>query len=290
MNKNVGVVAIGRNEGERLTQCLHSLTGRVSHVVYVDSGSTDGSQELAQSVGAEVVELTSDRPFSASRARNAGAARLAEIAPELQFVQFLDGDCTLAEDWLAAALAAMDSDPRNAVICGRRRERHRSRSLYNRLCDMEWNTPIGEARACGGDALMRLAALQQVGGFDETVIAGEEPELCVRLRQRNWKIQRIDAEMTLHDAAMLHFRQWWLRMKRAGHAYAEGAARHGSGPDQHYRQESRSIWWWGLLWPGICLGGIGFTHGVSLLGLLAYPAWIVRVAVRRRKQFRDDVV
>ena len=103
----------------------------------------------------------------------------------------------MVEGWFEAALAAMDRDPQLAVVCGRRRERFRERSIYHRLCDLEWDTPVGEARACGGDALMRVTALQQAGGYNEAVIAGEEPELCVRLRQCGWKVWRIEAEMTL---------------------------------------------------------------------------------------------
>jgi len=39
----IGVVVIGRNEGERLKRCLQSVRGRAACVVYVDSGSTDDS-------------------------------------------------------------------------------------------------------------------------------------------------------------------------------------------------------------------------------------------------------
>ena len=55
---------------------------------------------------------------------------------------------------------------------------------------------MGAARACGGDALMRTAALAEVGGYDPNLIAGEEPELCVRLRAAGWQIYTLDREMT----------------------------------------------------------------------------------------------
>ena len=78
---SVGAVAIGKNEGERLRICLQSLAKQVSRLVYVDSGSSDGSVELARSVEAVVVELDPRIPFTAARARNAGVERLTEIAP-----------------------------------------------------------------------------------------------------------------------------------------------------------------------------------------------------------------
>lgn len=282
--KCVGVVAIGRNEGERLRRCLASVVGRAAIVVYVDSGSTDGSVDAERKLGAEVVELDLSVPFTAARARNAGFARLLEILPDIEFVQFVDGDCEIDANWLATGIAVLQAEPRLAVVCGRRRERFPERSIYNRLCDLEWDTPVGDAAACGGDALFRAAAFAAVDGFDASLIAGEEPELCVRLRERGWKIRRLDAEMTLHDAAMTRWRQWWKRAVRAGHAYAEGAALHGDPPERHWVREVRSNWVWGFVVPSIAIGFAWPTHGWSLLLLVGFVvlAWRVLRGARRR--------
>jgi GT2 family glycosyltransferase len=266
----LGVVAIGRNEGERLRRCLTSLSGQGLTIVYVDSGSEDGSVELAQSMGADVVELDMSRPFTAARARNQGAERLCELDPRVRFVQFIDGDCELAEGWLEKAQRALEDHPRAAVVSGRLRERHPDASVYNRLADLEWDTPIGEARACGGIAMIRLGAFDEAGCFDPAVIAGEEPELCLRLRRNGWTILRIDAEMALHDMGMTRFRQWWNRAVRAGHAYAEGFAMHGRGPDRHFYRETRSILIWGILMPVLALGLAWPTRGLSLALLAGY--------------------
>ncbi|GAB4327338.1 MAG: hypothetical protein OHK0047_13160 [Leptolyngbyaceae cyanobacterium] len=272
----LGIVAIGRNEGDRLQQCLQSVVGRAAQVLYVDSGSTDGSVELARSLGVNVVELDLSIPFTAARARNAGLTRLLEIAPDLDYVQFVDGDCEVVEGWLEQAQKVLNTQPDVVVVCGRRRERYPEASIYNRLCDLEWNTPIGEAKACGGDAMMRISALQSVGGYNPHLIAGEEPELCVRLRQNGGKILRIDAEMTLHDAQMTRFGQWWKRSVRAGYAYAEGAWLHGAPPECHWVKESRSIRLWGLIIPVLLLTTAIPTHGFSLLLLAGYPLMAYR--------------
>lgn len=282
--KRVGLVAIGRNEGDRLCQCLLSVIGKVAHVVYVDSGSTDGSIELARSRLVDVVELDLSTPFTAARARNAGFAHLLQKDTQLEFVQFVDGDCEVVEGWIERALAELEGQPNVAVVCGRRRERFPKQSIYNQLCDMEWDTPIGEAKACGGDSMMRVKAFQQVGGFNPALIAGEEPELCVRLRQNEWKILRIDAEMTLHDAQMTRFSQWWKRALRAGHAYAEGAWLHGRSSEGHWRRESWSIWFWGFYLPLLALGLIWPTHGFSLLLLVGYPVLAGRIFLKQRRQ------
>lgn len=272
-----GLVAIGRNEGERLRLCLESVVNQVAQVVYVDSGSTDGSVQLARSLGVEVVELDLSIPFTAARARNAGFARLLELSPHLDYVQFVDGDCEVVHGWLDRAQQELDANPHAVVICGRRRERFPKATIYNRLCDIEWNTPIGEALACGGDAMMRISALRAVGGYNPTLIAGEEPELCVRLRQNGGKILRIDSEMTLHDAQMTHFSQWWKRSVRAGYAYAEGAFLHGAPPEQHWVKETRSIRLWGLIVPSIALVGALPTQGWSLLLLMGHGVMTFRI-------------
>ncbi len=274
----VAAVVIGRNEGARLVACLASLAGAAGRMVYVDSGSTDGSAAAARAAGAEVVDLDLSQPFTAARARNAGIAALrAGSAPE--FVQFVDGDCELRPGWIAAARAFLAAHPRVAAVCGRRRERFPEASVYNRLCDREWNTPVGPARACGGDAMMRWSALEAAGGFNPALIAGEEPELCVRLRAAGWEIRRLDAEMTLHDAAMTRFSQWWRRTRRAGHAFAEGAALHGAPPERHWVAETRRALLWGAALPLAALAGTALTPWAALL-LAAYPMQAARIARR----------
>lgn len=279
---SVAAVVIGRNEGARLVACLASLGARpgagATRIVYVDSGSTDGSVAAARAAGAEVVELDLARPFTAARARNAGLAALAEgAAPEL--VQFVDGDCEVRPDWIATARRFLAANPRAAAVCGRRRERFPEASVYNRLCDAEWNRPAGPARACGGDAMMRRTALEAVGGFDPELIAGEEPELCVRLRAAGWEIWRLDAEMTLHDAAMTRFGQWWRRTRRGGHAFAEGAWLHGAPPERHCVAETRRALLWGAALPLATLAGALASPWAFLL-LFAWPAQILRLARR----------
>lgn len=271
----VDAVVIGRNEGERLVACLASLSGQVRRLVYVDSGSSDGSADRARAMGAEVVALDMTQPFTAARARNAGLARLDGDG----FVQLVDGDCAVDPGWIAAALAFAARHPAAAVICGRRRERFPTASVYNRLCDAEWNTPVGPARACGGDALMRLPALRAVGGYRDDLIAGEEPELCLRLIRAGGEVWRIDAEMTQHDAGMTRLGQWWQRSKRAGHAFAEGSALHGAGPERHWAAETRRALVWGAGVP-LAAAVAAILHPLGLTILLVWPAQVVRLSRR----------
>jgi glycosyltransferase involved in cell wall biosynthesis/GT2 family glycosyltransferase len=283
MNR-VGVVVIGRNEGERLQRCLTSVLRHTPAVVYVDSGSTDDSAPRSRSRGVEVVELDLTNPFTAARARNAGFARLVHLHPDVAFVQFVDGDCELADGWLEAARAELERSPEVAVTCGRLRERHPEASVYNRLCDMEWDGRAGDVDACGGNAFMRVAPFRAVRGYRDSLVAGEEPEMCLRLRTGGWKVRRIPADMGLHDAAMTRFRHWWRRAERGGHAFAECSWLHRAGRLRLWARETRSNWLWGLLVPLSLLAAALFFPLISLpLLVLLYLVLGLRIYRHRRR-------
>lgn len=281
----IGVVAIGRNEGERLQRCLRSLPQGLAAVVYVDSGSTDGSAAFARSVGAEVVDLDMSIPFTAARSRNAGFERLKALVPELELVQFVDGDCAIAQGWWSVALAALDARSEVVAVAGRRRELHPEASPYNRLCDLEWGqTPPGECSELGGDVLVRARAVDAVGGYDPALIAGEDPDFAVRLRHNGGVLLRLDADMTFHDANMHRFQQWWTRAKRCGHAYAQVAAKHADSAERFWSSNEKHSLTWGLAVPlAVPLLALP-TLGASALLLAAYPARALRLARRYERQ------
>jgi GT2 family glycosyltransferase len=275
---HLGIVTIGRNEGERLQRCLTSVVGRGLPVVYVDSNSTDGSAALARSLGAEVVELDPSWPVGVPRARNEGFQRLCQTDPDVRFVQFVDGDCELVEEWLERGCRILEDRPEVALVTGRRRERFPERSVYNRLADLEWDMPIGPIKGSHGDIMVRAEAFRGVGGFDAAVLVSEDYELCVRLRKRGWILLRIDAEMTLHDSAMTRFGQWWWRSVRTGYGYADGALLHGKPPERHCVREVRSILFWGVALPALALALAWPSRGASflLLGGYLYLYWRIR--------------
>lgn len=281
MDNEVGLVVIARNEGPRLVQCLDSVRSiNPEQVVYVDSGSTDGSLKEAAQRRIPTLPLDVNRPFTAARARNEGFAKISDLNPRIRFVQFVDGDCELAEGWLDAARRFLMERPDVAVVCGRRRERYPMASVYNRLCDVEWDTPVGEALACGGDAMVRVESFRAAGGFNERLFAGEEPELCHRLRTANWRVWRLGHDMTLHDAAMTRFGQWWRRAVRSGYGYAAVMRLTLCSPEVLYRREVQRAIFSGFVFP-IAILCISLLHPIGLVGLLLYPLQIARIALAR---------
>ncbi len=287
----VGFVIIGRNEGRRLAMSIDSVLRETPLAVYVDSGSRDGSSDLARSRGLPVVDLDRRRPFTAARARNAGAAWMIDRYPDLEYLHFIDGDCELIPGWLGKALDTIKAEPDLAAVCGRRRERWPGASPYNQLCDQEWNTPVGIAETCGGDALLRVRPFLEVGGFSEDLIAGEEPDLCHRIRLNRWRIRRIGHDMTIHDAAMTEFRQWWQRNRRSGYAMAEAYSRRGEhNPHLGHLVASNFLWslpifWplWPLLWLRVYLSGGALQASFITLGKLPHLQGQIDYWRRRRQ-------
>lgn len=277
---DVGVVVIGRNEGEQIKTCLLSARAASVPVVYVDSGSTDNSIDLATSCGAVIVRLDPATPFTAARARNAGWERLREAFPSVRFVQFVDGDCTIAEGWLAAARDYFNNRSALGAVCGQLRERSPRASIYNLLCDIEWSGAAGEVDEFGGNVMLRREAFEQVEGYVETVIAAEDTEMCARLRKAGWRLERIAHDMAEHDARMSRVTQWWKRAVRSGHAHAEMSFRHGEKPISCRTRQARSNWFWGLAWPVTSVALAWPTGGWSLLMLLAYVVLYARILLR----------
>lgn len=280
-NADIGVVIIGRNEGARLSTCLASLAPFGLPMTYVDSDSTDGSQVTARAAGADVIELDVAVPFTAARARHEGATALLSQHPNIRYIQFVDGDCSVDADWLSIAHAFLEGSSTYAVACGRRRERYPNQSLYNALADVEWATAVGEAIVCGGDALYRVSAYRKVGGFNPRLIAGEEPELCSRLRGDKWRIRRLDHEMTIHDAGMTRLSQWWQRAVRSGLGYAQAWQGTRNSSEPLYRREIvRAVGWTVGPVALAALGAVTLWPEFVLFAPSLYLIQIVRLAGR----------
>ena len=265
----VAIVVIGRNEESSLAESLSSCSNFPT--CYVDSGSTDNSLELSMKYVSLFCEILS--PFSAAKARNKGVEFLKEKYPSIEYVQFIDGDCLLDPDWLDIGLSYLSSNEDVAVVCGARQERFPHESVFNKLCNQEWNPVFGMISSCGGDALFRLSAFDQVSGFDQSLTAGEEPELCFRLREKNWKIVRIDHSMTSHNADIKTFFQYSKRVQRAGYAYMYGFLKH-IGSVYNIRPVLRIVFW------GVFLPVMMILSKYSLVIFIVYFFQFIRLFLK----------
>jgi len=274
LSSNVGVVVIGRNEAVRLQSTLQAVVRADVPLIYVDSQSKDKSVELAKSLDINVLVLSEDKPINASRARNEGARLLMEKFPQLNYLQFLDGDTTLDREWLAVAFKHLESNPDIGFVCGQLREKDRDKNIYRRLCDMEWRWEAAEsAEPCrlGGMGMMRLRAFTQSGGYDESLIAGADPELYARIEKDGWVLQVLGLIMGVHDSGMQSFRQWWIRSVKTGFGFANGRVTGAWG-----RERRSAIVWAGFL-PLLSVLMTIFVTSWAILLLFMFPLNICRI-------------
>lgn len=214
-NFKVSFVVIGRNEEKHLPACLQSILQvkyppEQKEIIFVDNNSTDNSEKIARRFPVHVIALK-QQPSTPGLARNAGLR-----AATGEYVHFVDGDMTVAPEWLQAALPAF-ADSRVAAVVGRLNEVHPHKSLYNRFFDLGWKTaPLGEIENPGGGGLFRTAVLRELGGYDDSLFGAEEIELGYRLRQKKFKTLRIPQLMAWHDMDMQSFRHFWRRGVRDG--------------------------------------------------------------------------
>lgn len=282
------MVVIGRNEAPRLAECLRSVSAAAPRCLYVDSGSTDGSPDVARAAGVPVHELDPGRPFSAARGRNEGFERLLAAHPEIAFVQFVDGDCRLEDGWLARAATLLENGERVGIVCGRLRERRPDASPYQRLLDIEWDQPVGDVVECGGIFAARVDAFRSVAGFDASQAAGEELDLCLRLAAGGWRVRRLPDAMAVHDAAIDDLAGWWRRAVRGGWADAALAFRHGRRAARPLRATLSGLAWGGVLPVALVASALWAPILAAALVALVTLQWL-RLARGCRRRGRSAV-
>jgi GT2 family glycosyltransferase len=260
----IGVVIIGINVEKYLADCIRSVRSAdypqaLIEIVYVDGGSRDSSPAIARAIDGVTVIALNDRYPTPGRGRNAGWKFLST-----PLIQFMDADTELDPNWFKDAHRLLNEPV--VAVCGHRREKHPAKNNYHRLVNMEWHYEIGPCRYFGGEVLITRAVLEETGGFDDALIAGEDPELSYRIRQSGWQILRIDAQMASHDINMSSFRQYLKRAFRSGYAYAEIALRYMRNPEKLWLRELARIVVKALVPVGFLV--LGVLAGKMLLGLL----------------------
>jgi glycosyltransferase involved in cell wall biosynthesis len=286
----IAVVVIGRNEGERLRRCLDSLVEAKARIVYVDSGSTDRSVELATSRGVHVEHLDMTRPFSAARARNQGFSAVQRVFADAKYVQFVDGDCEVVAGWLNQGTALLERRPDVVATFGKLIERHPERSIYNHYAQMTWNPPAeGEVGMFGGNVMARVAAVSAIGGFREGIMDGEDQDLAIRLRSVGGKVWYTDTSMAIHDLDVHQFSRWWTRCMRDGYGNGQMAALHADSPGQPRRRDWIRSWFWGVALPVLSLASTIVAGPAGLLPLLLYALVFLRIYLRRKEDCGRDL-
>jgi len=280
-NQTVAIIAIGRNEGDRLKSCLRAAMAGARTVVYVDSGSEDGSAEYAASVGCIVVQLDPAQPFSAARARNEGFACVMEHEPDVDLFSLSMATAT----WLTVGSSAASRPsmsgrmwPLPADMCARSIPKQPS---------------ITSCATWSGSRCRGRLALAAASSWCAPRLPRSRrlPSRCNC--RRGTRVLRAGAACGLEDSAGGcgdgsprcgddALQPVGRRALRSGHAYAQVAALHGKSDERYYVRDCRRIWIWGLVLPAGALCLAPFTYGLSLAAMLILYALAICPDLFRR--------
>lgn len=273
----ISVVIIGLNVEKYLQDCIRavktsSYPSKLLEVIYVDSGSKDNSVEIAKSFGdVKIIPGLKGKP-NAAKARNAGM----NLAKN-KIIQFVDADSYLHPEWLSSAINYIKNDV--VAVSGILWERFPDRNWYHRMADLEWNLQKGtdgwttgemKARTFGGNVMVLKKAFTDLGGYDEDLTAGEDPDLSYRVRGNGGVIYRINKKMASHDINLSQFTKFVKRTSRSGYAYVQLARKHGKADPEYFRTIMIRIFGGGLIPPSIILTGLllGYPFIGLALGLM----------------------
>src|ERR1700722_13610608 len=221
MSASLCIIIVSYNVRDRLRDCLRDLSGQ--RVIVVDNASSDSSAAMvrAEFPAVELIANTDNRGFAA--ACNQGIAASTE-----EFILILNPDTLATPAALQALLDVMRAEP-HAGACGPRIVNpdgslqpscRRFPTLPRLLLDefglgklfprskffgdyrMTWwaHDQLREVdQLMGAALLLRRAALEQVGTFDERFFMYfEEVDLCLRLRDAGWKVLFVPAAKVIH--------------------------------------------------------------------------------------------
>lgn len=187
--------------------CAAGDGGPACEVIVVDDDSSDRTGALARQRGARVERVALRR---ISKVRNAGAR-----AARGRFLFFLDADTLATPEALAAALRVLESGAVGGGACVRFDGRI---PLWARLMLPVFMFLYRSMRyAAGCFVFCTREAFESVGGFDESVLAGEEVLLSRALKARGRFVVVRESVVTSGRKLRTHsFFELWGPLLRLG--------------------------------------------------------------------------
>lgn len=232
----------GRKELARLLDSLEIQSVEFDLFV-IDSGSSDGTNELARSRTENVKTIP-------SKAFNHGGTRqlMVDRHPDYEIYVFLTQDACLADEHAIERIVAPFADPSMGAVCGRQlphldanpfaeHARLFNYPLDSRIKSMDDATELGIKTPfiSNSFAAYRRRALIDVGGFPKDVVLSEDMFVAARMLIEGWKVAYAGDAVCRHshnyslleefrryfDQGVFHAREPWIR-ERFGGAGGEG--------------------------------------------------------------------
>lgn len=189
----ISVIVPCRNEAPNLAACLQSLVDQElppDEILVIDDGSIDESRQRVREFArttALPIRLRAGAQRGAAAARNVGAAQAAG-----DLLIFVEADARYPRSYLAHAAQALCAPHVGGAIGGRRcvwadRDTLVARA-WNHLFHGRWQQQCLGRRAPLGAWVFRRSDFERLGGYDETLIVGEDRDLALRVGAQGQRI------------------------------------------------------------------------------------------------------
>ncbi|MGH9602048.1 MAG: glycosyltransferase [Terriglobales bacterium] len=198
-NPRISIITPAFNSGPYLEDCVASLAEAVRHyggaeLIVVDNGSTDGSYETMQQLFGHQARILQVPKVTIGALRNRGAK-----TARGEFLSFVDSDCRVDPDFLSRAMRVFDSVEADAAGCEYALPENplRWEETWHYL---HWPTEDGYQpyRYFAGNLVIRKSVFEKIGGFNETLVTGEDAELGLRLVGGGFKVFRAPDLLAYH--------------------------------------------------------------------------------------------
>lgn len=163
-----------------------------AELIVLDNGSTDGSYEILEREYRQAqICVVPDRTIAAVRNRGA------ELA-EGEYLSFIDSDCVIPTNYFHEALNvfhSVDADATGSMCALPDTANWIERSWYA-LHGRKTDGYVNYLNS--GNLVVKSAAFAQVGGFDASLVTGEDAELAERLQRTGFKIYEALSVRAIH--------------------------------------------------------------------------------------------
>lgn len=304
---SVSIIIKTLNEAERLPATLESAlaaAGPDGEVIVADSGSTDGTVEIAQRHGVTLVQIAPSEQPSCG------------LGPQLgyqyskgDYLCLMDGDMLLDPEFLGKAVAFLEANPDVGGVGGRVVEMNLENLEFARRMSRggaEYNA--GPVDRLNGGGLYRREAVASVGYLSDRNLHGyEEFDLGVRMRQVGWGLHRLDTPFVQHFGYRMNAYALLLRRWRSKYLYGTGEVLRAATGKPHLwslLRDIRELRLWAAVYAGalalalilllvpnkalavlFCLAAIAgviavmsLKHRSFSLGLYSVTAWVFMAA------------
>lgn len=190
----------------RISVESHRRDKKSHEIVLVDSASTDRTVEIAKKYPIKILQLKYKSQFSPAAGRFIGF-----LYSRGNYIQFLDGDMVLDENWFKNAVPLLENDEQVAGVVGITTQEPYNTYHARKLSKWMESLKTGEIKYFDGANLCRRSVLQKIGSYNPYLKGHEETEFSLRITKSGYKILRLPYPQSHHLGGNERFAVFFIK-------------------------------------------------------------------------------